>query len=284
MKSLHRCFFILLSASSVSAAFVASLSSALQSLSSASSATSSGINFSSGVYTVLILPKSSTRISSTSTTSSSTRSSSSSSLTSTVTPTTTVTPTPVPTTTTMTPTTTISSSSSTQTTTMTPTVTVTPTSSVCPISYATISVFPSSYCATYVMCQAAVSGCPVYNTSFMSQLSSLASSSSSSTSSSSPNSTLTVTSTSTSTSTMTGVVISSVSTGVSSSAGQTIVTSGAIVIEINNDGSTSTVFAGSARKYRANSTNNSGAFTNKTGMITLSITLMTAFLLGMITI
>lgn len=270
-------------------AFLSSIASVLQSLSTATSTSQSGINFSSGVYTVLILPRSSTRSSSTTSTSTSTStstitSSSSSTIssstsqsvsTSTVTPTTTITPTT---------TTSTTSSSSTITTTVTPTTTITPTSSVCAISVTTVSVFPSSYCTTIVLCGPAVSGCPVYNSSFMSQLSSLASSRTATSS----GSTLTVTSTSTSTSTTTqsGIVVSSVSTGVVTSGGQTIVTSGAIVIEINDDGSTTTVFqAASARKYRANSTNSSGAFIpSKSGVITAVITLLSAFLLGIVTV
>lgn len=114
----------------------------------------------------------------------------------------------------------------------------------------------------------------------MSQLSSLANSSRTA-------STLTVTSTSTSTSTQSGIVISSVSTGVSTAAGQTIVTSGAIVIEINDDGSTSTVFgAASALRYRANSTNSSSAhgISAKSGLITAAIAVLSAVFLGMIAI
>jgi hypothetical protein len=120
----------------------------------------------------------------------------------------------------------------------------------------------------------------------MSQLSSLANSSRTA-------STLTVTSTSTSTSTTTststqsGIVVSSVSTGVSTAAGQTIVTSGAIVIEINDDGSTSTVFgAASALRYRANSTNSSSAhgISAKSGLITAAIAVLSAVFLGMIAI
>jgi hypothetical protein len=116
----------------------------------------------------------------------------------------------------------------------------------------------------------------------MSQLSSLANSSRTA-------STLTVTSTSTSTSTSTqsGIVVSSVSTGVSTAAGQTIVTSGAIVIEINDDGSTSTVFgAASALRYRANSTNSSSAhgISAKSGLITAAIAVLSAVFLGMIAI
>lgn len=114
----------------------------------------------------------------------------------------------------------------------------------------------------------------------MSQLSSLANSSRTA-------STLTVTSTSTSTSTQSGIVVSSVSTGVSTAAGQTIVTSGAIVIEINDDGSTSTVFgAASALRYRANSTNSSSAhgISAKSGLITAAIAVLSAVFLGMIAI
>jgi hypothetical protein len=117
----------------------------------------------------------------------------------------------------------------------------------------------------------------------MSQLSSMAAST---TTGSGSTLTVTSTSTSTSTTTQTGIVVSSVSTGVVTSGGQTIVTSGAIVIEINDDGTTSTVFeAAAARKYRANSTNSSGAFLpSKSGLITAVITLLSAFLLGIVTI
>ena len=277
------------------AAFIASLSSALQSVS-----TLTGIDViqSSGVYTILIIPRSSSTSSSSSSSTSTITSSITTSnstfivSTTTITATATSTATIFPSTTTTTIPTSTSTSISTTTATITPTTTVTPsitsststikstsstiTASTCPILYTTVSVYPSSYCTTIVMCGPAVSGCPAYNSSFMSQLSSLASSTTSKSSSSN------------SVSTATGsLTVSSVSTMVSTGTGQTIVTSGAVVIEIESDGSTSTIYqVASALRYRANSTNSASSAngTSKSIFLVLVTSLISTFLLSMVTI
>lgn len=108
----------------------------------------------------------------------------------------------------------------------------------------------------------------------MSQLSSLASSTSKTIS----NSVNTVTG---------SLTVSSVSTVVSTGTGQAIVTSGAVVIEIESDGSTSTIYqVASALRYRANSTNSASSAnsSSKSVFIVLITSLISSFLLSLITI